>query len=161
MKKYSFILSIIVAVILSGCADDLKYNEVPIFDEKWVFENQGEVNGMLGVVYSHVPHGFDATYDGSGAMLSSASDESDFSVSLSSIHRYYNGAWSSVNAFPYTWASSYGAIYQANNFLEKLDKVFATLEEYRYNPALVTLLMLYWKLWAPIRPFLLLKSTPK
>jgi len=139
MKKYSIILSIIVAIgIIPGC-DSLKYNEVSIYDEEWVFENQSQVNGLLGVVYGMVQHGLgNSGNETGGAMLASASDESDFSVSLNNIHRYYNGAWSSVNSFPSIWVNSFQAIYLANNFLEKLDKVFATLDQYKYNEGGVT-----------------------
>jgi len=136
MKKISFILSIILTTgIFSGCNDNLKYNEVNVYDEAWMFDNQSQVASMLGTVYAHVRHGLGTQDDSgmSGAMLASATDESDFSFSLSAIHRYYNGAWSSVNAFPYTWTNSYAAIFKANNFLERLDKVFATLEQYKDN----------------------------
>ena len=134
MKKISITISIIIAIgIFSGC-ENLKYNEVSIYDEQWIFENEDQVSGMLGVVYSHVRDGYVSRDAGmNGAMLSSAADESDFAMSLSYIHRYYNGAWSSINAFPDTWVNSYSAIYYANDFLEKLDKVYATLEEYKYN----------------------------
>jgi hypothetical protein len=135
MKKFNVILTIIIAIgTFSGC--NLDYNEVSMFTEEWMFENEAEVNGMLGVVYGHVPHGFvdpNVFAYSDGAMLASATDESDYSYSLSYIHRYYNGAWSSINAFPSTWHNSYWAIYQANDFLEKLDKVFATLEAYEHN----------------------------
>jgi hypothetical protein len=135
---YYFIVSVILSVgILSSC-QDLSYNEVQINDEEWVFENYQQVDRLLIDVYAHIRYdlGFDMgsmTSGYNGAMLSSATDESDYSQSLSWIHRYYNGAWSSVNSFPDTWVNSYQAIYEANDFLEKLDKVFATLEEYKHN----------------------------
>ncbi|MDR2146928.1 MAG: RagB/SusD family nutrient uptake outer membrane protein [Tannerella sp.] len=135
MKKTSFLLSIILTIgIFSGC-DNLKYNEVDIFDEAWMFENQVEVSSMLGTIYAHTRHGLGTQGDSglNGAMLASATDESDFSFSLSTIHRYYNGAWSSVNAFPDTWTNSYAAVFKANNFLERLDRIFATLKEYEAN----------------------------
>ena len=139
MKKYSFILSIIAAVILSGCAD-LKYNEVSQFDEEWIFHNQSEVNGLLAVSYGYVRHGLGDNFSAAmnGAMLASASDESDFAPSLSDIHRYYNGAWSSINAFPDTWLNSYAGIYAANNILEKMNMIDKMVEEYQYNTSAST-----------------------
>lgn len=136
--KYSFLFSVILSLgMLSGC-QDLAYNEVEINDEKWVFENYEQVDRLLTNVYAHIRYdmGFNMssmTSGYNGAMLSSATDESDFSQSLSWVHRYYNGAWSSVNSFPDTWVNSYQAIYNANDLLEKMNKVYATLEEYRYN----------------------------
>ena len=123
--------------IISSC-QELDYNEVQINDEQWVFENYQQVDRLLTNVYAHVRYDFgfsisDHTWGYNGAMLSSATDESDYSQSLSWIHRYYNGAWSSVNAFADTWVNSYQGIYNANDLLEKMDKVYATLEEYRHN----------------------------
>ena len=134
MKKISIILSIIVMMLISGC-ESMKYNEVAMFDEKWMFENQGEVNSMIGVIYAHTRHGLGYQTDSGmeGAMLSSAIDEADFANSISIVHRYYNGAWSSINSFSDIWTNSFAAIYKTNNLLEKLDKVFETLEEYKYN----------------------------
>ncbi len=136
--KYYLILPVIVLMgFLSSC-QDLDYNEVQINDEQWVFENYQQVERLLTNVYAHIRYdlGFDMgsmTSGYNGAMLSSATDESDYSQSLSWIHRYYNGAWSSVNSFPDTWVNSYQAIYGANDLLEKMDKVYATLEEYKHN----------------------------
>ena len=137
MKKISFILTVIIATgILSGCQNLMKYNEVAEYNDQWLYDNESEVSGMLGVVYSQVRHGLGnsgfPTWD--GAMLASATDESDFAYSLSQIFRYYNGAWSSINAFEDTWKNSFSGVYTANVFLENLDKIFATLEQYKYNP---------------------------
>ena len=135
MKKISFILAIIVATgIFSGCGD-MEYNEVAMFDDAWIWENQSNLNGMLGIVYAHTRHGFGYGSDAGtfGAMLASVTDEADFSVSLSTIHRFYNGAWSSINAFPDTYVNSYSAIYQANDLLEKMDRVWETLKLYEHN----------------------------
>lgn len=131
--KYYLILSVTLLLGIFNSCMDLDYNEVRINDEEWVFENYEQVDRLLSNVYAHIRHdmGFVGGLD--GAMLSSASDESDYSQSLSPIHRYYNGAWGSINSFPDTWNNSYQAIYNANDLLEKMDKVYATLEEYRYN----------------------------
>lgn len=136
--KYYFILPVILLQSTFISCLDLDYNEVQLNDEKWVFENYGQVERLLTNVYAHVRFdlGFSTSaydYGFNGAMLASATDESDYSRSLSWIHRYYNGAWSSVNSFPDTWINSYQAIYGANDLLEKMDKVYATLEEYRHN----------------------------
>jgi len=109
----------------------MDYNEVTLYDEEWVFENEGQVSGLLGIVYGYIYQGLGN--DMNGAMLASATDESDFSMLLSTVHRYYNGAWSSVNAFPNTWYNSYRGIYAANDFLENLDRVFELLKEYEHN----------------------------
>jgi len=131
MKIKYFILSIIMSAgIFTGC-NNLDYNEVVMNDAQWLYDNQGQVQRLLAEVYAKVSYDMGDQY--LGAMLASATDEADFPLSLSTIHRYYNGAWSSVNAFPFTWSNSFQAIYSANIFLENLDKVFAVLETYKHN----------------------------
>jgi hypothetical protein len=68
-----------------------------------------------------------------GAMRASATDESDYAISISDIHKFYNGGWSPINPFDQIWTNNYSGIAQANNFLEELDKIYLSLEEYRYN----------------------------
>ena len=142
--KYFIVTVILSAGIFSGC-NNLDYNEVVMNDEKLLFDNQQQVQGLLGEVYARVSYDMGDTY--LGAMLASATDEADFPLSLSTIHRYYNGAWSNVNAFPFTWSNSYQAIYSANDFLENLDKVFEVLDKYKYNkdiqPKYVDLLRIF------------------
>jgi hypothetical protein len=148
MKIKYFILSAILSVgILTSCT--LDYNEVTLNDEEWVYENFQQVDRLLIDIYARIRHDFGYNINNSGnladslastsgtlfhgAMLASASDEADFSNSLSHIHRYYNGAWSSINAFSNTWTNSYAAIFQANDFLEKMDKVWELLEVYKHT----------------------------
>lgn len=131
MKIKNIILSICFSVaLLSGCGS-LDYNEITVNDEDWVFENISQIDRLLVEAYACIIH--DLSNDYSGAMLSSATDESDHPNSLSAIHRYYNGFWSSENPFPTIWTNSYQAIYTTNDFLEKMDKVNEALERYKYN----------------------------
>lgn len=130
MKIKYYILSIVSVVVLSSCSN-LDYNEVQMNDEEWLFTNQAQVQRLLFDIYAQVR--YDMGDDYIGAMLASATDESDCPLTISLIHRYYNGAWSSVNSFPTTWNTSYQAIRQANAFLEDMDKVMAVLDDYKYN----------------------------
>ena len=136
-RKYYLISLLLISLlfplgILNSCID-LDYNEVRINNEEWVFENYEQVDRLLTNIYAHISHDMGLWGDLNGAMLSSATDESDYSQSLSPIHRYYNGAWGSINSFPDTWNNSYRAIFNANDLLEKMDKVYETLNEYRHN----------------------------
>ena len=128
-----FISSILSLSILISSCGDMEYNEATINDEQWVLENAGQLSGLIGQIYASVTHDMGDAPGMYGAMLSSACDESELSLSISQIHRYYNGSWSVVNAFPETWTNSYQAIYAANDFLEKLGIIFSVLEDYKYN----------------------------
>ena len=38
-----------------------------------------------------------------------------------------------MNPFDFIWVNNYAGIAQANNFLEELDNIYLSLEQYRYN----------------------------
>lgn len=131
MKIKQLIISVPFFFALSSCVD-LEYNELGLRSEEWVYNSplQG-VQSLVASVYGYVPSSFGINEQ--GALLSSACDESDFVNQTSNIHKYYNGGWSPIIPFSYTWDNGYRAILEANMFLEKIDKV--SLEEYKNNVA--------------------------
>lgn len=114
---------------MSSCVD-LNFSEVETNDKDWVYSMPSYVSGLVSNVYAHVRYDL-GQYD--GAMKASATDESDYAISISDIHKFYNGGWSPINPFAQIWQNNYSGIAQANNFLEELDKIYVSLEEYRYN----------------------------
>jgi len=128
--KAKHIISIVTfaAISMTSCVD-LNYNEVAENDEQWVYDSPlYGVQQLVNNVYAHLRYDF-GKYD--GAMNASATDEADYALSLSDIHKFYNGGWSTVNPFSDTWSNSYAAIAEANSFLEKMDKI--SLDEYKDN----------------------------
>lgn len=121
-----------LAVSVSGCVD-LNYTEVTTNDEEWIYQSPVYgIQQLVTSVYAHLPNGFDKNYEGgSGATLAAATDEADCPISSSTVHFFYNGGWSPQNPFSFTWENSYKAIAEANNFLEKLDKI--DLSDYANN----------------------------
>lgn len=121
--KYIF-SAVLLAATATSCVD-LGYTEVTTRDEQWVYDSPlYGVQQLMTSVYAYVPNGFTRNYEGgSGATLAAATDEADCALSNSSVHRFYNGGWSAVNPLDYTWTNSYKAIAEANNLLEKLDKI--------------------------------------
>lgn len=133
MKLAKYILPVaLLSIGLTGCVD-LDYTEVTTNDEEWIYQSPVYgVQRLVTSVYARIPNGFDKNYEGSsGATLAAATDEADCAISNSSVHRFYNGGWSPLNPFSYTWENSYKAIAEANNFLEKLDKI--DLSDYESN----------------------------
>jgi hypothetical protein len=124
MKHIKIIFAIALACVYTGCVD-LNYTEVTANDEEWVYQSPVYgIQQLVTSVYAHLPNGFDKNYEGgSGATLAAATDEADCAQSTSSVLRFYNGGWSPINPFPFTWNNSYQAIAEANNFLEKLDRI--------------------------------------
>lgn len=131
--KLKYIFAIAMLSVLATSCVDLDYTEVTTNDEEWIYKSPVYgIQRLVTSVYAHIPNGFDRNYEGgSGATLAAATDEAECALSNSSVHRFYNGGWSPNNPFSYTWENSYKAIAEANNFLEKLDKI--DLSDYANN----------------------------
>lgn len=127
--KHIISLSAITLPLMVGCVD-LNFSEVQTNDKEWVYSMPSYVSGLVSNVYAHVRYDL-GQYN--GAMKASATDESDYAISISDIHKFYNGGWSPINPFDQIWTNNYSGIAQANNFLEEMDKIYLSLEEYRYN----------------------------
>lgn len=113
----------------SSCVD-LDYNEVTTSDEEWVYDSPlYGVEKLVFDIYAQLMNGFENNYN--GALLASATDEASYALINSDIHRFYNGGWSPNNPMPEYWRNNYTAIHEANNFLEKLDKI--SLDDYIYS----------------------------
>ena len=125
MKQFKYIIATALLSVLSVSCVDLDYTEVTTNDEDWIYKSPlYGIQQLVTSVYARTPNGIDKNYaGGSGSTLAAATDEAECALSNSSVHRFYNGGWSPNNAFPYTWENSYKAIAEANNFLEKLDKI--------------------------------------
>lgn len=129
MKTKQLIILSFFLLSLPSCVD-LSYNELGVRDEDWVYASPLDgVQRLVTGVYGYIPCGF--LVNEQGALLSSASDEADYVDQSSNIHKYYNGGWSPITPFSYTWNNSYRAIAEANTFLEKIDKI--NLDDYRNN----------------------------
>ncbi len=73
------------------------------------------LKGQGMAVYNYIPKGFDHISD---AMLSSASDESDYAIPGSNIERFNNGSWSAIFNPDNAWTFYYRGIRLANLFLQ-------------------------------------------
>lgn len=130
MKTIRHIIAGLIALSSLGACVDLNYNEITTNDEDWVYDSPlYGVEKLVFDVYAQLMNGFENNYN--GALLASATDESDYALQNSEIHNFYNGGWTVNNSLPEYWRNSYTAIHEANNFLEKLDKI--SLEDYIYS----------------------------
>lgn len=127
--KHILPLSALAFTLMTSCVD-LNYSEVSTNDKEWVYSMPTSVSGLVSNVYAHVRYDLGQF---NGAMKASATDEADYAISISDIHRFYNGAWSPINPFDQIWTNNYSGIAEANNFLEELDQIYLSLEQYRYN----------------------------
>lgn len=128
MNRKKYILIALTALTFTGCVD-LDYNEASTRDEKWTYNSP--INGVKNLVfdvYGQMFNEFKLNY--SGGIKSSATDESDFALSLSDIHKYYNGGWTPSFSFSNTWSVAYRAIAEVHIYLEKIDQI--NLDDYKY-----------------------------
>lgn len=114
MNKSIFGAAVVTMTLLS-CGDKMDYNEYTAFDHAYIDRNFEYVGGFMTTIYNDLDTDF-GTF--SGAMLSSATDESVFSRSGNAIEDFYNGAWSAANPRPTIWSSAWEGITYCNEFLD-------------------------------------------
>ncbi len=132
MKITKLKVSALCATLLLGMNScvDLDYNELTTNDEEWVYDSPlYGVEKLVNDIYAQLTNGFENNWN--GALLASATDEASYALINSGIHTFYNGGWSANNPIPDYWKNNYTAIHEANNFLEKLDKI--DLTDYIYS----------------------------
>ena len=129
MKIKNLIIGLCGLTLLSSCSEMMDYNEIVSYDKEDIFESFNRTESFVTNIYGQLDYDF-GNY-GNGAMLASATDESEFAWSVSNIHDFYNGAWSPINSISSTWSNSYAAIRAANLFLvEAKDQTF---DEFQNN----------------------------
>lgn len=117
MKLNKILYSILAMGTLStSCADKMEYHEYINYDEDYVKLNFANIGGLVTNTYLFLDTDF-GNY--SGALLASASDESEYAYSSNQIADFYNGSWGPTNAKSSIWTSSYEGIAYCNLFLDK------------------------------------------
>ncbi|MCD8166919.1 MAG: RagB/SusD family nutrient uptake outer membrane protein [Bacteroides sp.] len=100
--------------MLTSCADKMEYHEYVNYDADYVKKTFGDVGGLISDIYL----GMDVDFGNySGAILGSASDESEYAYTGNAITDFYNGAWSPTNAKESMWNSCYKQIANCNRYL--------------------------------------------
>lgn len=108
----------LVGLLLSSCSEQMNYNEYNIYDKDYISSNFDNVGGFLTGMYNTVEYDFGNYSD--GAMLASASDESEYSIMGNAIEDFYTGAWSPSNPKSDTWEDMYEGIATCNDFLAEM-----------------------------------------
>ena len=116
MKKTIILYTAIISLLaFSSCDGELDYSEVTSYDKSQVFESFSRTGQFVTDIYGRMDTDL-GKYD--NAMLASATDESDFALTRSSIKDFYNGSWSPTNSKYEVWFYSYGTIRASNFYLE-------------------------------------------
>lgn len=101
-------LFILHSSLFISCSDRMEYKEYNVYDKDYVTQNFTRIGGFITNLYNTVDYDFGNF--SSGAMLASASDESEYSRRGNAIEDFYNGAWSASNAkesLPSGWTKMY------------------------------------------------------
>lgn len=130
MKLKYFSLIAIAVCVLTSCSEKMNYKEFKIDDAEYMKVKFERAGGFITTMYSKLDYDF-GNY--SGAMLSSATDESVYSQSGNSIESFFNGAWSPANANGSLWTTCYEGISYANMFLDEFNGL--TFDDYKLDVA--------------------------
>lgn len=118
--KNIFIASATALLTLGSCADKMNYDEYNVYDDEYIKEMFGRVGGFMTRIYNNLDTDF-GNY--SGAMLSSATDESVYSHPGNAIEDFYNGAWGPTNDLSKIWSSAWEGISYCNLVLDEFSNL--------------------------------------
>ena len=129
-KIKGIVISAATVLLLASCGDRMDYKEYNVYDKDYIEQNFIRIGGFMTNLYNVVDYDFGNF--SSGAMLASASDESEYSQVGNAIEDFYNGAWSPSNAkenLPSGWTKMYQGIATAKAFLDEFqDATFSELD---------------------------------
>lgn len=130
MKRFK-IYSVVAAglLALASCADKMDYKEYKIYDKDYINETYSRVSGFMSTIYKDIDYDFGGNFG--GAMLSSATDESEYATSGNQIEDFYNGAWGPINSKSWLWTKYYEGIAYCNLFLDQFNDL--TFPSYEWN----------------------------
>ena len=138
--KSIFLILTVAALFVMSCKEQLNYTESVIYDKEYIQQAFNNVGGFMTNAYSQLEYDY-GNYS-SGAMLASATDESEYSVRGNDIEDFYNGGWSASNPKATTWNAMYKGISTCNLVLSEMqgltfDELFLNKDYqqqmYRYN----------------------------
>lgn len=125
-------MGLLTTIAMVSCNDRMEYKEYNVYDKDYITQNFIRIGGFMTNLYNTVDYDFGNF--SSGAMLASASDESEYSQIGNAIEDFYNGAWSPSNAkenLPSGWTKMYQGIATANAYLDEFQD--ATFDELVLN----------------------------
>lgn len=127
MKLNKNILCLALASLaLSSCNTD--YNEYTAYDKEYIERSFTYVGGLMTKIYNDIDTDWGNL---SGAMLSSATDESEYSHDGNSVEDFYNGNWSAANPHQTIWSSAYEGITYCNEVIDNWSDM--TFDQYKLN----------------------------
>lgn len=103
------------ALALASCSDEMNYGEYVIHDKEEIAGDFEYTGGIISTIYRQLDYDYGQNY--SGAMLASATDESEYAIPGNTIETYYNGGWSPSTPLSSVWTNMYKGISYCNLYL--------------------------------------------
>lgn len=128
MKPLKYMIGFVAALGFVSCSEQMDYHEYKVDGADYIKEMFSRVGGLATTIYQNLDSDF-GNY--SGAMLSSATDESVYSHPGNQIEDFYNGAWGPTNAKGSIWTSCYQGISYCNLYLDEFQGL--TFPDYRLD----------------------------
>lgn len=130
MKKYIYVSIFWLAIAFSAC-QDLDRDFITTIGRKEIEQSFGNVQALLNAIYSDIPDG--TVYIGGAAMMSSATDESEFTAETNAVQSFNTGSWNAINNPDLVWGNYYRGIRKVNQFLLSTGKV--NLDPWKLDPS--------------------------
>lgn len=130
MKKYLYILTVFIALAVSGC-EDLDREFVTSIGRNEIEQSFGNVQSLLNAIYTDIPDG--TVYIGGSAMMASATDEAEFTNETNAVQNFNTGSWNAINNPDLVWGTYYRSIRKVNQFLLSTGKI--NLDPWKLDPS--------------------------
>ncbi|MDO4164163.1 MAG: RagB/SusD family nutrient uptake outer membrane protein [Bacteroides sp.] len=119
MKLHRLLIGILAAGLftLSACEDQMNYKETTQYDFDYISEDFDNVSGLMTYVYRLLDYDYGTDNYYGDIMLSSATDESRYSVDGSAIDYFFDGTWSATTPISDLWTNAFVAITYCNEIL--------------------------------------------
>ena len=130
MKKNIQVLVVFLAGILGSC-QELDRDFVTTIGQNEIEQSFTNVQALLSAIYADVPDG--TVYIGGAAMMSSASDESEFTLETNAVQAFNSGSWNAINNPDLVWGNYYRGIRKVNQFLLSTGKI--NLDPWKLDPS--------------------------
>lgn len=136
-SKLIYRLAIIsLVLVLSACSDYLEPRVITDYTDEYVLSSYDLTRERVVGVYTRLRQGFYPVGGSTnGAMLASASDESEHTLETSPIQSFNIGSWNSYSNPDNVWGHYYQAIRMANQYIASNAVETVNLDRQKYDPS--------------------------
>jgi hypothetical protein len=132
MKRIKLIITVGLLSFFMGSCDYLDYSEASYLNKEDIFSDWNRTQSFLSDIYATLPVGFAPV---GGAMRASAADDAEFVLDYSSVQKFNDGSWSSIQTLDDQWGQMYSGIRAVNLLLEEVKG--RTFDEYKWTDTYV------------------------